>query len=99
MASDEESDTLQELYVKAATRKGALTRSKKALDFALQALQEASSSDHFAEELKKNLKKYRDLREIVLDIYDKIQAQVDSAKFNKDFGKQQSEIESDYEKI
>ena len=99
MASDEESDTLQELYVKAATRKGALTRSKKALDFALQALQEASSSDHFAEELKKNLKKYRDLREIVLDIYDKIQAQVDSAKFNKDFGKQQSEIESDYDKI
>ena len=92
MTSDEESDTLQELYVKASTRKGGLTRSRKALDFALQALREAPSSDHFAEELKKNLKKYRDLREVVLDIYDKIQAQVDSAKFNKDFGKQQSEI-------
>ena len=50
MASDEESDTRQELYVKASVKKGALTRSKKALDFALQALQEASSSDHFAEE-------------------------------------------------
>ena len=99
MASDGESDTLQELYVKASTKKGALTRSRKALEFAIQALREAPSSDHFAEELKRNLKKYRDLREVVLDIYDTIQAQVDGAKFNKDFGKQQSEIESDYEKI
>ena len=99
MTRDEESDTLQEFYVKASTKKGGLTRSRKALDFALQALREAPSSDYFAEVLKKNLKKYRELREVVLDIYDKIQAQIDSAKFTKDFGKLQSEIESDYEKI
>ena len=97
--NDRDRTPLQELYVKASTKKGALTRSKKALDFSIKALQDSPSSDHFAEELKKNLKKYRDSREVVLDIYDNIETQIEHAKFTKDFGKQQSEIESDYEKI
>ena len=99
--SEEEDDVtpLQDLYVKASTKKGALTRSKKALEFAIVALREAPASEHFFEELKKNLSKYRHLRDIVLDIYDNIQAQVTDAKFVKDFGKQQADIEADYEKI
>ena len=101
MASGDEEDAvaLQDLYVKASTKKGALTRSKKAVDFALTALREAPASEHFFEELKKNLTKYRDLRDVVLDIYDNIHAQVADSKFSKDFGKQQSDIESSYEKI
>ena len=97
--SEEEEVNLQELYVKASTKKGALTRSKKAVDFAITALREAPASEHFFEELKKNLTKYRDLRDVVLDTYDSIHAQVADAKFGKDFGKQQADIEADYEKI
>ena len=101
MAGEEEEEEvdLQELYVKASTKKGALTRSRKAVDFAVTALREAPASEHFFEELKKNLTKYRDLRDIVLEIYDNIHAQVAEAKFVKDFGKQQADIEADYEKI
>ena len=100
MSGDEsETSLLQELYVRASTKKGALTRSKKALDFALVALREAPASEHFFEELKKNLSKYRELRDVVLDIYDTIKAQVAEGKYKKDFGRQESEIEADYEKV
>ena len=59
MASGDEEDAvaLQDLYVKASTKKGALTRSKKAVDFALTALREAPASEHFFEELKKNIER------------------------------------------
>ena len=90
---------LQQLYLQASTRKGALTRSKKALDFSITALREAPASEHFFEELKKNVTKYRELRDVVLDIYDNIRVQVTEQKFAKDFGKQQADIEGDYEKV
>ena len=53
----------------------------------------------FFEELKKNVTKYRELRDVVLDIYDNIRVQVTEQKFVKDFGKQQANIEADYEKV
>ena len=90
---------LQQLFLQASTRKGALTRSKKALDFSITALREAPASEHFFEELKKNVTKYRELRDVVLDIYDNIRVQVTEQKFAKDFGKQQADIEADYEKV
>ena len=90
---------LKDLYTRASTKKGSLTRAKKALDFAVTALKEAPASVHFFEDLKKHLTKYRNLREAVLDTYDEISAQISPEKFQKDFGKQSSEIEADYEKI
>ena len=90
---------LKDLYTRASTKKGSLTRAKKALDFAVTALKEAPASVHFFEDLKKHLTKYRTLREAVLDTYDEISAQISPEKFQKDFGKQSSEIEADYEKI
>ena len=96
MASDEETEKnlLQELYVKASTKKAALTRSKKAIT----ALREAPASDHLFQDLKKNLSKYRDNRDAVLDIYDTIQAQVANTKYQKDFAKNEAQIDSDYDK-
>ena len=101
MASDEETEQnpLQELYVKASTKKAALTRSKKALEFAITALREAPASDHFFQDLKRNLSKYRDNRDTVLDIYDTIQAQVADTKYKKDFAKNEAQIDSDYDKL
>ena len=90
---------LKDLYTRASTKKGSLTRAKKALDFAVTALKEAPASVHFFEDLKKHLTKYRNLREAVLDTYDEISAQISPEKFQKDFGKQSNEIEADYEKI
>jgi len=90
---------LKELYTRAATKKGSLTRAKKALDFAVTALKEAPASVHFFEDLKKQLTKYRTLRDAVLDTYDEISSQISQEKFQKDFGKQSNEIEADYEKI
>ena len=49
--------------------------------------------------MKKNVTKYRELRDVVLDIYDNIRVQVTEQKFAKDFGKQQADIEGDYEKV
>ena len=90
---------LQGLYMKASTKKAAVTRQKKAFDFALAATREAPASEHFFEELKRNLSKYRELRDAVMDIYDSIRALVGESKYKKDFGKQESEIEGDYDKI
>ena len=81
---------LQGLYMKASTKKAAVTRQKKAFDFALAAMREAPSSEHFFEELKRNLSKYRELRDAVMDIYDSIRALVGESKYKKDFGKQES---------
>ena len=90
---------LKDLYTRASTKKGSLTRAKKALDFAVTALKEAPASVHFFEDLKKQLTKYRTLRDAVLDTYDEISSQISPEKFQKDFGKQSNEIEADYEKI
>ena len=67
--------------------------------FAITALKEAPASDHFFQDLKKNLSQYRDNRDTVLDIYDTIQAQVADTKYKKDFAKNEAQIDSDYDKL
>ena len=57
------------------------------------------ASDHFFQQLKQNLEKYRLLRDEVLDIYDHIRSQVAEDKFTKDFGKQEKDTEADYERV
>ena len=94
---EEEANPLQELYTKAANAKRSLTRSKKDLQLALKALQEAQSSSHFFEELVKYQSIYRERRLKVYDIYDRIEDQISDELFKKDYGKQCKEIERDYE--
>ena len=96
---EEEENVLTDLYAKASTKKAALTRAKKALNHAIVALSEAPASEYFFSELTQAVTKYRSQREIVLELYDTISSQVDEEKFRKDFGKQSSEIEKDYDQI
>ena len=86
---------LKDLYTRASTKKGSLTRAKKSLDFAVTALKEVPASVYFFEDLKKQLTKYRTLRDAVLDTYDEISSQLSLEKFQKDFGKQSNEIEAE----
>ena len=88
---------LKDLYTRASTKKGSLTRAKKALDFAVTAFKEVPASVYFFEDLKKQLTKYRTLRDAVLDTYDEISSQISPEKFQKDFGKQSNEIEAEAE--
>ena len=98
MSNDEGPGDLRSLYVSASTKKAALTRARKALELSIGALSGTPASDHFFQQLKQNLEKYRLLRDEVLDIYDHIRFQVAEDKFTKDFGKQEKEIETDYER-
>ena len=99
MSNDEGPGDLRSLYVSASTKKAALTRARKALELSIGALSGTPASDHFFQQLKQNLEKYRLLRDEVLDIYDHIRFQVAEDKFTKDFGKQEKEIETDYERV
>ena len=100
MSADEgETNPLQELYIKAASAKRSLTRSKKDLQLGLRALQEAPSSSHFFDELLKYQAFYRERRTKVYDIYDKIEEQISDELFKKDFGKQCKDIEKDYDAL
>ena len=99
MSNDDGPVDLRSLYVRASTQKAALTRARKALELSISALCDTPASDHFFQQLKQNLEKYRLLRDEVLGIYDHIRSQVAEDKFTKDFGKQEKEIEADYERV
>ena len=99
MSNDDGPVDLRSLYVRASTQKAALTRARKALELSISALCDTPASDHFFQQLKQNLEKYRLLRDEVLGIYDHIRSQVAEDKFTKDFGKQEKEIEADYDTV
>ena len=100
--SDSESEggvNLPRLYKKAANAKRALTRAKKEFQNALKALVEASSSQHFFQELIKAQDIYKAKRVTVFEIYDQIEDIVSEAKFVADFSKQTAEIEKDFDSL
>ena len=88
---------VQELYTKAANAKRSLNRSKKDLQMGLKALQEVPGSSYFFDQLVHYQGVYRERRTKVYDLYDKIEDQIPSETFKKDFGKPIKDLEKDYD--